>query len=74
MGQTPTSEDFLRQAGEYLQLAEGSSDETLRRQYLKIAGELTLLAAALETKSDSENSHSEGIAAPEQCETAEKRR
>jgi len=76
MGKALTTEDCLRQAGEYLQLAEASSDPDLRQQYLKIAGELTLLAAALDARPGTQASRqsSEGTTAPENKKPGEKRR
>jgi hypothetical protein len=46
----PTAEECLSKAQEYVSLAEGTSDASLRNQYLLLAKELTELAALLDAE------------------------
>ena len=50
MSGLPSAEECLSKAQEYISLAQGTSDDTLRKQYLLIAKELTELAALLDAE------------------------
>ncbi len=57
MGKAASAADCLRQAEECLGLAQATSDLKLKEQYLKIAGELTRLAAILDKSPGDGSAH-----------------
>ncbi len=66
MGKALSTDDCLTQAREFIARAEAASDPEMRRDYLKIAGELTKLAACLDSRSTGGSpGHDEGTIAPE---------
>jgi hypothetical protein len=76
LGKALNIEDCLRQATEYIRLAEASSDPDLRDNYLKVAAELTLLASALDKRRNGEASRTdfEQTPTPEPAQSTERRR
>jgi hypothetical protein len=79
MGQALNSTDCLRQAHEFLTLAQSTGDVDLRNRYLKLAAELTELAGKLDASGSPDSdgldfSVSGGIAPAPDARSEHKRR
>ncbi len=74
MGKALSTEDCLAQAREFIERAEATPDKELRNDYLRLAGELTKLAACLDSRTNDGTAAEQQAIAQESAAAVRKRR